>query len=138
MRRDVADRRPAARLAQRDAVHARGRRLAHVRVVERRLGHVERDVAVAAGRRQLELVLVALRRLLDHLARHRDVTGDHPLATQHLRLAATGSVALADLDLVNVGRAVVGLRVPVGVADQLDAAVGTQPTALPSLSFRIM
>ena len=119
---DVAQDRAAARLTQGVAVRGGDDRLADVDVVERLDRRVERDVARATGRHEQHLVLVALQGLLQHLRRRRaGVAADRVAAAQGAtRGRGQVVVALLDGDRVQVGGAVVGLRVPVRVADDLD------------------
>ena len=122
VRRDVAGDRAAERLAQRLLVDRRVERLAHVHVVERRAVGPDRDVAEAAGRRRQlhQVLLVAGRDALEDRRRQLEVAGHHRVALEDLARGDVGIVALLDRDRVEVGGLVVGRRVPVRVAHELD------------------
>ena len=94
----------------------------HVGVVERRPVGPERDVAEAAGRRRQlhQVLLVALRDALEDRRRQLEVAGHLRLALEDLARGDVGVVALLDRDRVDVGGLVVGRRVPVRVAHELD------------------
>src|SRR5918996_1743818 len=86
VRRDVADQRAAERLAKRVAVERGHDRLAHVDVVERLDVRLERDVAVAAGRRREHelILLIALRGLAQDRRRKLEVARHHARAVEDL------------------------------------------------------